>query len=111
MHTALLASHSRQALAAPGLASNEEMQQTKPAFFSDCAGFAADLRCWTEIRGTEHQRQFLRLTLTARVTQSEWLNGDGHSGGSPTASGMAEPSHGSERSLHTPQAYHGGLPS
>jgi len=26
---------------------NEEMQQTKPAFFSDCAGFAADLQCST----------------------------------------------------------------
>jgi hypothetical protein len=24
---------------------NEEMQQTKPAFFLVCAGFAADLRC------------------------------------------------------------------
>jgi len=28
-----------------GQPSNEEMQQTKPAFFLDCAGFAADLRC------------------------------------------------------------------
>jgi hypothetical protein len=25
--------------------SNEGMKQTKPAFFSDCAGFAADPRC------------------------------------------------------------------
>jgi hypothetical protein len=28
--------------------SNEEMQQTKPAFLLDCAGFAADLRCSTD---------------------------------------------------------------
>jgi len=27
---------------------NEGMKQTKPAFFSDCAGFAADPRCWTD---------------------------------------------------------------
>jgi hypothetical protein len=28
---------------------NEEMQQTKPAFFLDSADFAADLRCSTDI--------------------------------------------------------------
>jgi len=34
-----------------GQPQNEEMQQTKPAFSSDCAGFAADLRCSADISG------------------------------------------------------------
>jgi len=27
---------------------NKEMQQTKPAFCLEFAGFAADLQCWTD---------------------------------------------------------------
>ena len=33
---------------------NEGMKQTKPAFFLDCAGFAAYPRCWTD--EAEHRR-------------------------------------------------------
>jgi len=30
---------------------NEALQQTKPAFFLDCAGFAAERRCSTDNSG------------------------------------------------------------
>ena len=39
---------------------NEEMQQTKPAFFLDCAGFAADLRCSADSGWTERGRLAVR---------------------------------------------------
>lgn len=85
---------------------NEGMKQTKPAFFSDCAGFAAELRCSTDL--------FRPVALVSLAGRHEQRNGQTHHGDAelrqriPALPTVAVRGHGGSGSLRERQAS-GGL--